>query len=325
MRERLYVVDERRLPEVAGLGRKGRAQAGHAAATLEGLEHRRLLAADVRARAGDDLHGHRTQQAGTAELCDRGEQPGAGRGVLLSQVDDRVLGLYEPRCDRHALDEQVRPQFHDVAVLDRARLAFVGVDDDDARPGVLDDGRPFAERREAGAAVAHEARRLDLRQHGVVRVLGPQRLEPATPFVVGECLVGLGETRGRPVVCRVRDGNLDEPRQDRVAAGPDRRKVAVAEARNLDHGDSLLARAPAPEQAGRGRRSSRRRGRCTRGRSHEAAGGTSRTTRPRPPLRGGCSCGPRARRKAPASPARGGDGSRRGCRAAACARAAVRR
>ena len=175
-----------------------------------------------------------------AELRDRGEQPRAGGCVLLAQVDDRVLGLDEPRRDRHALDEQMRPQLHDVAVLDRARLALVGVDDDDARPGELDDGRPLAERREAGAAVAHEARRLELREHGVVRVLGPQRLEPAAPLVVGERLVGLREPGRRPVVRRVGDGNLDEPRQDRVAARADRREVAVAEARNLDHGNSAL-------------------------------------------------------------------------------------
>ena len=146
-----------------------------------------------------------------------------------------MLGFDEPRRDRQALDEQVRPQLHDVAVLDRARLALVGVDDDDARTGELDDGRPLAERREAGAAVADEPRRLELRKHGLVRVLCPQRLEPAAPLVVGEGLVGLGETGRGPVVRRVRDARLTHARQHRVAARPDRREVAVAEARHLDH------------------------------------------------------------------------------------------
>ena len=59
-------------------------------------------------------------------------------------------------------------------------------------------------------------------------------------LVVGESLVGLREARRRPVVGPVRDGNLDEPWQDRVSARADRREVAVAETRNLDHGDSTV-------------------------------------------------------------------------------------
>ena len=140
MRERLDVVDQRRPAEVARLGGEGRSQAWHAAASFQRLEHRRLLAADVGAGAGHDLHGHRPEQPGRAELGNCGQQPRSCSRVLLAQIDDRVLGLDEAGRDRHALDEQMRPQLHDVAVLDRPGLALVGVDDDDARARVA--GRP---------------------------------------------------------------------------------------------------------------------------------------------------------------------------------------
>ena len=283
MRERLDVVDERRPAEVPGLGGERRAQARHAATPFERLEHCRLLAADVRARAGHDLHGHRAQQAGRPELRDRRDQTRACGRVLLAQVNDRVLGLDEARRDRQALDEQMRPQLHDVAVFDRARLALVGVDDDDARPGELDDRRPLTERREAGAAVAHEPRRLELRQHGLVRVLCPQRLQPAAPLVVGEGLVGLGEAGRGPVVRRVRDvRSLPCPAGSCRRASPPARGRSGRDTAPRPRG-RRPALVPAPSRAGRERRSSRRQGLCIRARSRTAPGGTSRTTPPPPP------------------------------------------
>ena len=58
-----------------------------------------------------------------------------------------------------------RAQLHHVAVLDRPRLALVGVDDHDTRPGLAPHRVPLAPGREAGAAEADEARGFELGQH----------------------------------------------------------------------------------------------------------------------------------------------------------------
>ena len=66
----------------------------------------------------------------------------------------------------------------------------------------------------------------------------------------------------------------------------------MAEARDLDRAGRRL-------RAARARRSSRRRARCTRDGVRSEPAGTSRTRRPRAPRRAGCSCGRRARPRAP--------------------------
>jgi hypothetical protein len=76
-------LDERRAAEVADLAREGRLEARHAAAALHRLEHRRLLAADVRAGANDEIDREAFEEAGEAELVDRLRQASARRRVLL--------------------------------------------------------------------------------------------------------------------------------------------------------------------------------------------------------------------------------------------------
>ena len=203
VREGLDVVDQRRPREVALLRGERRAEARHPAAPLHRLEHRRLLPADVRACAHDELdvqpaRGDRLTQART-----RG-------GVLLAQVDERVVGLAEAHRCRDALEQELRAQLHHVAVLDRPRLALVGVDDHDAGRGLGANGRPLAEGREAGAAHPGQAGGLEPRQHLVGRELG--RLARVIRLV-------------EPRVRAVRDAA-----DDVVALHPHGREIAVADA-----------------------------------------------------------------------------------------------
>ena len=99
MGERLDVVDQCRPSEVADLGGEGRAQPRHRAASLHRLEHRRLLARDVRAGADDELERAAVEKPGGAELADRVLEPRAGGCVLLPEVDVAVLGLGEAHRD----------------------------------------------------------------------------------------------------------------------------------------------------------------------------------------------------------------------------------
>ena len=156
MCERLDVVDERRAAEVPDLRRERRAQARHRAPTLHRLEHRGLLARDVGARADHELQRATLEEAGGAQLLDRAREPLSCSRVLLAQVDPAVLRLREPHRDDDALEEEVRPQLHDVPVLDRPRLALVGVDDDVPRAWLVAHRLPLDPRREAGASEARD-------------------------------------------------------------------------------------------------------------------------------------------------------------------------
>ena len=123
----------------------------------------------------------------------------------------------------------MRPQLHDVAVLDRARLALVGVDDDVARPGLLRDRVPLRARGEARAPVAGEAGRLQLVDDPLERRQVAQELEAAARRVVRERRVALSQPDRRAVLRRV--GHRGD---DLVAARQHGRDVAVTEAGDLD-------------------------------------------------------------------------------------------
>ena len=153
------------------------------------------------------------------------------RRVLLPEVDVALVGLREPHRDLDPLDEQVRPQLHDVAVLDRPGLALVGVHDHDARAGVVAHGRPLPEGRESGAAVADEPGGLELGHDPV----GIERGRVAR-------LVRREQVDRRTVIRRVRHGG-----HDLVAAHHRGSEVAVADARHLDRARALLEQRAAAE------------------------------------------------------------------------------
>src|SRR2546430_14041645 len=96
-------------------------------------------------------------------LLDGGAEATPRLDVLAADVDEAERRADGARGDEHALDERVRVALEQVAVLERARLALVGVDDevDGAGVGLRDEG-PLHPRREAGAAEAAQVRLLDL-------------------------------------------------------------------------------------------------------------------------------------------------------------------
>lgn len=83
---------------------------------------------------------------------------------LAADVDVGGAGAHGAAGDQATLDEFVRVVAHDLAVLARARLALVGVDDQIARPAVrrLVHEAPLQARREAGAAATAQTRLLHL-------------------------------------------------------------------------------------------------------------------------------------------------------------------
>ena len=138
----------------------------------------------------------------------------------------------------------MRPELHHVAILDRPRLALVGVDDDVARAGLARDGLPLQAGREAGAAVAGEAGRLQLLDDPLERRQLAEQREPAARLVVRERRVTGAEPDRRPVVRGVR-----HRRDDLVAARHRRREIAVTETGDLDRAWRPASSSRAPKQS----------------------------------------------------------------------------
>ncbi len=131
--ERLHVVDQRRLHVQPRNGRERRPRARLTPLALERIEHRRLLAADVRAGAAMDDDLDVAEHAGGAGLLDRRLEHLVLGQVFAADVDEDVPGLDRVRRDQAALDEAMGNPAHDLAVLERARLGLVRVGDDVAR------------------------------------------------------------------------------------------------------------------------------------------------------------------------------------------------
>ena len=200
-RQRLDVVHDGRL-RVEALDRgERRPDARHAALALERFEQRGLLAADVRARAAvhDDVEVEARAEDVLAEEAlararrrSRAIEPFVAERELAAQVDEREVALDRVRRDRDALDELVRIALDEHAVLERRRLAFVGVHHEVARERVGRQERPLLRGREAGAAAAAQPRHLHLLLH------------------VGR--VALGEHLAQRLVRARRERAVDRPR-----------------------------------------------------------------------------------------------------------------
>ena len=85
--------------------------------------------------------------------------------ILVSNVDDPLPGARDHEGHHHALDDEMRGVLHDEPVLDRARLALVGVADDVLLPPrrVLDD-LPLETGAESSPAHPAQAAGLESRQ-----------------------------------------------------------------------------------------------------------------------------------------------------------------
>ena len=164
-RDRLDVVDQRRRCVDAGDRRERRFGARLAALALKRFEQRRLLAADVRARAPMDDDLDLAEDAGLVRLVDCALQRFVLGGVLAADIDVHVPRLDRVRRNQAALDEPVRNLQHDLAVLEGPRLGLVRVDGDVDRlrdlVGRRDEAR-LAPGREERAAAAAEIRRDQL-------------------------------------------------------------------------------------------------------------------------------------------------------------------
>ena len=210
----LDVVHQGRSIEQAALGDEGRSMAGLARLALEGLDQRRLLAADVGTGtpAQHDAAGRR--QAGGLEFGDGLAQHLVQARVFVPQVDVAGAGLDHLGTDQHALQELVGRALQVVTILDRARLALVGVDHHVSRRRLGAHEGPLAEGREARTAETPQARGLEHRAQLVnAHPPGAQRLEQR------EAALGAISVEPLPVDRRRRQVAGCQHRLDRRSAG----------------------------------------------------------------------------------------------------------
>ena len=161
VRERLDVVDDRRLAPEPLLRRIRRPDPGLAALALDRMDQRGLLPADEGAGAHADLEVEveagaedpLPQQARGAALFDRLDEPLDGHRVLRADVEEPAVGPDGEAGDRNAFDDAEGIAFEHVPVHERARIALVGVADHvPDRILRLGGHGPLPARREAGAA-----------------------------------------------------------------------------------------------------------------------------------------------------------------------------
>ena len=176
--DRLDVVDDRGSAVEAGDRGERRLETRLAAAALERVEQRRLLAADVGARTRVD---HDVEVEARAEDVLAEEPGGVGLAYgardptddvrnLAADVDEGVVRADGVGRVDAALDEGVRVVVHERDVLAGTRLRLVTVDDEVVgATGVLRDEAPLHAGREACASAPTQAGLLDQRDD-VVRV-----------------------------------------------------------------------------------------------------------------------------------------------------------
>ena len=160
-------------------------------------------------------------------------------GIFVADIEISVGGLDDPGRDQHALDEAMRIALEIIAILERARLAFVAIDREQARRRLGAHQRPFAPGRKAGAAEAAQAGIADELDDVVARAraadAGFEQLIAAAVHIgvergrrrIGVRMRGLGRRRGDFRHIGLHD--LD------MADRADRRAVAGAHARRAHH------------------------------------------------------------------------------------------
>ena len=153
---------------------------------LHRLDQRALLAADVAARADEDLDRERlprAQHVAAAEAHRLGARDRLAADldllfVLVPDIDVASLGAAQPAGEEHPLDDQVRRAQQQLTVLERPRLALVAVDDDELPiPPSLPDIVPLLVRPDARAAHAAEVADLELLDQLVAVGLGDEAAE----------------------------------------------------------------------------------------------------------------------------------------------------
>jgi len=156
------VVDRRGTAVQPHGGGERRLEARLALLALQALEQRGLLTADISAGAAvhvdvvvkAGIAGVLADQSGLVSLLDRLAQPLGLAVELAAHVDVAGAGADGETGHQAALEQAVRVVAQDLPVLAGARLGFVGVDDQIARPAVafLGHERPLEPGRKTGAA-----------------------------------------------------------------------------------------------------------------------------------------------------------------------------
>src|SRR5690606_10238370 len=135
--EGLDVVDQGRPAMEPGVGWERRLIARLAAPVFQRFQQRGLLAQDVAAGRDEQLQVEAkiaaenalpqgARRVGTLDLL---SQRLRGMHVFMAQVNDPAASADHPGADQHALDDQVRQLLQQQTVLERPRLALVGVAD----------------------------------------------------------------------------------------------------------------------------------------------------------------------------------------------------
>jgi hypothetical protein len=211
VRQRLDVVDHRRLGVQTLDRRERRLDARHPALTFERLEQRGLFAADVRAGAAvnDDVEVEARaldvlpEEALGACVGDRLHHPVVAERELAADVEEREVALDRVRRDRDALDELVRVAFEEHAIFERRRFTLVAVDDEVPREDAGRQERPLLTAGEVGTTATAQPRRRDLCLHRGRVTLG-QRLREGLVRAARERAVDRERVVG-PIVQAPRD------------------------------------------------------------------------------------------------------------------------
>jgi hypothetical protein len=209
-----------------------------AAPSLEALQQRGLLAADIGAGADPHLHVESeagaeqpgAEQSGPPRRPDRVAHPSHRMRIFRAYVDVAMLGADRDSGDHYALDDQEGVAFHEHAVGEGAAVAFVGIADDvfavRARLGA---GLPLDAGREAGPAAAAQARA----DHFLDRSGRPDR----------QRAFEAGDAAGRPIF--VDRGGIDDS-----AAGEGQAVLALQEGKGFDKPDGSRMRVSVDDRGG---------------------------------------------------------------------------
>ena len=244
--QRLHVVDDGRLA-IQPLHRgEGRLQARLPTETLERIDERCLLAADV--RAGATMHDHVTVEAaaedvladvaGGARLFHRLFQKEPLSQVLASDVDEGDVHLQRVRGDEDAFDQLMRALVHEMTILEASRLGLVRVATEVSWKDVLGQERPLRSGGKAGTAAPAHAARLDLldeRLRGELLEGLTQSLIPAETLVHRQGLQSLGaEILGEQLVLCHSSAESYRPARPpgRFCAEPARTRATIASTRS---------------------------------------------------------------------------------------------
>ena len=139
------VVDHRGLSEQALDRRQRRLEANLAALAFQAFEQGRFLAADVGTRANAQIDIERTATAGDiraqptrgAGAKDRFGKNPARQRILAAQIHIALRRPTGNTGNQHAFNQAIRIAFQDHAIRKRARIAFVGIADDEFLCGRL--------------------------------------------------------------------------------------------------------------------------------------------------------------------------------------------